>query len=417
MIDSPALGWGVQIDRVEIKDVALPDSMKRSIARQAEAERERRARVITAEGELQASEKLAQAAEVMAEHPAALQLRLLETVVEVAAEKNSTLVLPFPVELLRFLERATPQASERWDKATGTDAGAASKAETLPLEPPRIPDNARGLELHAPHRGHIPAGSVTSETSRPITGRRAPRQASGCLGRGDPAAVVVIAHPSSTHRWGAIDRPPCDGSNSSMRPVPRSRSSSFIDTLSSIRRCENFEQHVSKNGTTMTVGPLGMSLYTVEEMTSTLMPVSVVQMSPSPWGSAQRCANSSRLRSATSRLNAVPSGRARICRIIDWCTRDNPASPADRNRPVFDRELRCHTGSRLNWRDLDGSVSRPTFALVGLPPRSLPSSGAPRRSKCGRPMGPAGATSMQAWLGCRAGCQSADRRRSTRHRC
>jgi len=126
MIDSPALGWGVQIDRVEIKDVVLPDSMKRSIARQAEAERERRARVITAEGELQASEKLAQAAEVMAEHPAALQLRLLETVVEVAAEKNSTLVLPFPVELLRFLERATPQASER---------------------SPRVPDDARGLEL------------------------------------------------------------------------------------------------------------------------------------------------------------------------------------------------------------------------------------------------------------------------------
>jgi 5-formyltetrahydrofolate cyclo-ligase len=82
--------------------------MKRSMSRQAEAERERRSRVITAEGELQASEKLAQAAEVMATHPAALQLRLLQTVVEVAAEKNSTLVLPFPVELLRFLERATP---------------------------------------------------------------------------------------------------------------------------------------------------------------------------------------------------------------------------------------------------------------------------------------------------------------------
>ena len=109
MIDSPALGWGIHIDRVEIKDVILPDSMKRSIARQAEAERERRARVITADGELQASEKLAAAAEVMSEQPAALQLRLLQTVVEVAAEKNSTLVLPFPVELLRFLERSTPQ--------------------------------------------------------------------------------------------------------------------------------------------------------------------------------------------------------------------------------------------------------------------------------------------------------------------
>jgi regulator of protease activity HflC (stomatin/prohibitin superfamily) len=108
MIDSPALGWGVHIERVEVKDVALPDSMKRSMSRQAEAERERRARIITADGELQASEKLAEAAEVMSEHPAALQLRLLQTVVEVAAERNSTLVLPFPVELLRFLERATP---------------------------------------------------------------------------------------------------------------------------------------------------------------------------------------------------------------------------------------------------------------------------------------------------------------------
>ncbi|MEU6311608.1 slipin family protein [Streptomyces sp. NPDC047014] len=108
MIDSPAVGWGVQIDRVEIKDVSLPETMKRSMARQAEADRERRARVINADAELQASHKLAEAAEVMSEQPAALQLRLLHTVVAVAAEKNSTLVLPFPVELLRFLERAAP---------------------------------------------------------------------------------------------------------------------------------------------------------------------------------------------------------------------------------------------------------------------------------------------------------------------
>jgi regulator of protease activity HflC (stomatin/prohibitin superfamily) len=111
MIDSPALGWGIHIDRVEIKDVSLPESMKRSMSRQAEAERERRARIISADGELQASHKLAQAAATMADTPTALQLRLLETVVEVAAEKNSTVVLPFPVELLRFLEKsAGPQA-------------------------------------------------------------------------------------------------------------------------------------------------------------------------------------------------------------------------------------------------------------------------------------------------------------------
>lgn len=107
MIDSPALAWGVHIDRVEIKEVVLPETMKRAMSRQAEAERERRGRVISADGELQASEKLSQAAARMTATPSALQLRLLETVVEVAAEKNSTLVLPFPVELLRFLESAT----------------------------------------------------------------------------------------------------------------------------------------------------------------------------------------------------------------------------------------------------------------------------------------------------------------------
>src|SRR5829696_1781725 len=104
MIDSPAVGWGVEIDRVEIKDVALPESMKRSMSRQAEAERERRSRIITADGEFQASQKLAAAAGAMAATPAALQLRLLQTMVEVAAEKNSTLVLPFPVEMLRYFE-------------------------------------------------------------------------------------------------------------------------------------------------------------------------------------------------------------------------------------------------------------------------------------------------------------------------
>ncbi|AEV70809.1 membrane protease subunit, stomatin/prohibitin [Mycolicibacterium rhodesiae NBB3] len=149
MIDSPALGWGIHIDRVEIKDVVLPDSMKRSMSRQAEAERERRARVITADGELQASDKLAQAAEVMAEHPAALQLRLLQTVVEVAAEKNSTLVLPFPVELLRFLEKATPPPSGRQDRAatTTTEPVALPNGGTPRAEQPRIPDDPRGLPL------------------------------------------------------------------------------------------------------------------------------------------------------------------------------------------------------------------------------------------------------------------------------
>jgi regulator of protease activity HflC (stomatin/prohibitin superfamily) len=113
LLESPAVGWGIHIDRVEIKDVALPESMKRTMARQAEADRERRARIITADGELQASKKLAQAADVMSDSPAALQLRLLQTMVEVASEKSSTVILPFPVELLRFLEHSSLPHTER----------------------------------------------------------------------------------------------------------------------------------------------------------------------------------------------------------------------------------------------------------------------------------------------------------------
>ncbi|WP_026150785.1 slipin family protein [Streptomyces prunicolor] len=135
MIDSPSIGWGVQIDRVEIKDVSLPETMKRSMARQAEADRERRARIINADAELQASKKLAEAAEQMSEQPAALQLRLLQTVVAVAAEKNSTLVLPFPVELLRFLERAAPAPAAPVAPAPAAPAPAVPAASVAPAAP------------------------------------------------------------------------------------------------------------------------------------------------------------------------------------------------------------------------------------------------------------------------------------------
>jgi regulator of protease activity HflC (stomatin/prohibitin superfamily) len=112
IIDEPTEGpWGIRVERVELKDVNLPEGMKRSMSRQAEAERERRARIISADGEYQASKRLAAAANVMARDPAALQLRLLQTVVEVAAERNSTLVMPVPVELLRFFERYAPPPS------------------------------------------------------------------------------------------------------------------------------------------------------------------------------------------------------------------------------------------------------------------------------------------------------------------
>src|SRR6202142_3167635 len=126
IIDEPTEGpWGIRVERVEIKDVSLPESMKRSMSRQAEAERERRARIITADGEYQASKRLAAAAAVMAKDPAALQLRLLQTVVEVAGEKNSTLIMPVPVELLRFFEKMAPGPVS----ATGSTALADAEAE------------------------------------------------------------------------------------------------------------------------------------------------------------------------------------------------------------------------------------------------------------------------------------------------
>jgi regulator of protease activity HflC (stomatin/prohibitin superfamily) len=100
ILDERTEQWGIEITAVEIKDISLPQEMKRAMARQAEAERERRAKVIMSEGELQAAEKLAQAARLMSADPAALQLRLYQTLVEVSGEKNSTIVLPVPIELL-----------------------------------------------------------------------------------------------------------------------------------------------------------------------------------------------------------------------------------------------------------------------------------------------------------------------------
>jgi regulator of protease activity HflC (stomatin/prohibitin superfamily) len=130
VIDEPTEEpWGIRVERVEIKDVSLPEGMKRSMSRQAEAERERRARIITADGEYQASKRLAAAANVMARDPAALQLRLLQTVVEVAGEKNSTLVMPVPVELLRFFERMTPAGTPAAPEEELEDAGDAEVAQ------------------------------------------------------------------------------------------------------------------------------------------------------------------------------------------------------------------------------------------------------------------------------------------------
>ncbi len=99
--------WGVKVANVEVKNIDLPQEMQRAIAKQAEAERERRAKVIHAEGELQASEKLAQAAAVLAVEPTALQLRYLQTLAEIASEKNSTIIFPLPIDLIKmFMDKS-----------------------------------------------------------------------------------------------------------------------------------------------------------------------------------------------------------------------------------------------------------------------------------------------------------------------
>lgn len=114
IVDEHTGPWGVKVTAVETKDVELPESMKRAMAKQAEAERERRAKIIHAEGEYQASEKLVKAAERIATQPMALQLRYLQTLTEIAADKNSTTLFPLPIDLIKpFLENYGPKESKK----------------------------------------------------------------------------------------------------------------------------------------------------------------------------------------------------------------------------------------------------------------------------------------------------------------
>ncbi len=163
IIDAGTEGpWGVKVESVEIKDVSLPEGMKRSMSRQAEAERERRARIITADGEFQASKRLAAAANVMARDPAALQLRLLQTVVEVAAERNSTLVMPLPVELLRFFDKFTPGSG-----GSASDAGGA----TAVSEPRDYGDDqVQALETQARRDANSMADAAAPAIEHPADG-------------------------------------------------------------------------------------------------------------------------------------------------------------------------------------------------------------------------------------------------------
>ncbi len=105
ILDADTEPWGVKVSKVEIKEIDLPEEMKRAMAKQAEAERERRAKIISADGEYQASRTLLEAAKIMAENPITLQLRYLQTLTEIATEKNSTILFPLPIELLKALAK------------------------------------------------------------------------------------------------------------------------------------------------------------------------------------------------------------------------------------------------------------------------------------------------------------------------
>jgi regulator of protease activity HflC (stomatin/prohibitin superfamily) len=151
IIDDQTGPWGVKVTTVEIKDVGIPQGMQRAMARQAEAERERRAKVINAEGEFQASERLFDAAEVMSGNPAALQLRYLQTLLEIGTNQNSTIVLPVPIDLIKPLMQSVEDGNERRERARQHERELDSAESRRELAEPEDelqlpdPDDARDL--------------------------------------------------------------------------------------------------------------------------------------------------------------------------------------------------------------------------------------------------------------------------------
>ncbi len=138
VIDQQTEPWGVKVNTVEIKDVEIPENMQRAIARQAEAERERRAKIINAEGEFQASAKLADAADVISRNPVTLQLRYLQTLLEMGSANNSTVVVPLPLDILRpFLAATQAPVSAPDAEAKREQAERQAESITAPAPPPR----------------------------------------------------------------------------------------------------------------------------------------------------------------------------------------------------------------------------------------------------------------------------------------
>jgi regulator of protease activity HflC (stomatin/prohibitin superfamily) len=165
IIDEGTDRWGIEVTGVEIKDIDLPGEMKRAMAKQAEAERERRAKIIAAEGEYQASTKLVAAAEIMQQFPGSMQLRFLQTVVEIAAENNSTTLFPIPVELFRHMVGPGEPVSEE-AKARALKAAAESMLEALPQGADRATLEGaaqRMLGMGGTRRAKEPAGPSGAE--------------------------------------------------------------------------------------------------------------------------------------------------------------------------------------------------------------------------------------------------------------
>jgi regulator of protease activity HflC (stomatin/prohibitin superfamily) len=159
IIDEQTEPWGVKVTTVEIKDVGIPQGMQRAMARQAEAERERRAKVINAEGEFQASERLFDAAEVMSGNPAALQLRYLQTLLEIGTNQNSTIVLPVPIDLIKPLMQSFEDGNARRERARERDRLRAAEGR------PELPDPEADPQLPDPdHARDLPRGEDDDPT-------------------------------------------------------------------------------------------------------------------------------------------------------------------------------------------------------------------------------------------------------------
>ena len=144
IIDEQTGPWGVKVTTVEIKDVEIPQGMQRSMARQAEAERERRAKVINAEGEFQAAQRLLDAADVISQNPATMQLRYLQTLGEIGVNQNSTVVFPLPLDLVKPLLESMSRGGEERERPSAPADGPAPRIEA-PREPARL-ERAADLE-------------------------------------------------------------------------------------------------------------------------------------------------------------------------------------------------------------------------------------------------------------------------------